>query len=81
MTVAMHGENIRASGTFSHKKTMVKGIPIIGHEDPWGMWIQGCTYLCKVYTATALGKCRVASPMLGHLYPQYSYYSSIVSLC
>ena len=21
-----------------------KGIPIIGHEGPWGMWMQGSTY-------------------------------------
>ena len=39
-----------------------------------GMWMQGCTY---VYTATALGKCRVASPTLGRLYSQYSYYSRL----
>ena len=30
-----------------------------------------------VYTATALGKCRVASPTLGRLYPRYSYYSRL----
>ena len=30
-----------------------------------------------VYTATALGKGRVASPMLGHLYPRYSFYSRL----
>ena len=44
--VAMRGETIRASRTFSHKKTMVKDIPIICHEAPRGMWMQGCTYLC-----------------------------------
>ena len=44
--MVMRGETISASGTFSHKKTMVKGIPIIGHEGPRGMWMQGCTYLC-----------------------------------
>ena len=46
VAMAMHGETIRASWTFPHKKTMVKYIPIIGHEGPWGMWMQGCTYLC-----------------------------------
>ena len=30
-----------------------------------------------VYTATALGKFRVASPTLGRLYLQYSYYSRL----
>ena len=30
-----------------------------------------------VYTATALGKCRVASPTLSCLYPRYSYYSRL----
>ena len=30
-----------------------------------------------VYTATALGKCRVASPMLSRLYPRYSDYSRL----
>ena len=30
-----------------------------------------------VYTAMALGKCRVASPTLGRLYPWYSYYSRL----
>ena len=30
-----------------------------------------------VYTAMALGKGRVASPMLGHLYPRYSFYSRL----
>ena len=45
-SVAMHGETVRASWTFSHKKTKVKGIPIIGHEGPREMWMQGCTYLC-----------------------------------
>ena len=47
----MCGETIRASWTFSHKKTMVRGIPITGHEGPRGMWVQGCTYLCSLYTA------------------------------
>ena len=30
-----------------------------------------------VYTATALGKGRVASPTLGRLYPRYSFYSRL----
>ena len=30
-----------------------------------------------VYTATALGKGRVASPMLGRLYPPVSFYSRL----
>ena len=30
-----------------------------------------------VYTATALGKGRVASPILGHLYTRYSFYSRL----
>ena len=30
-----------------------------------------------VYTATALGKGRVAIPTLGRLYPRYSYYSRL----
>ena len=42
----MRVETARASWTFSYKKTIVKGIPIIGHKDPRGMWMQGCTYLC-----------------------------------
>ena len=54
---------------------MVKGIPIIGHEGPRGMWMQGThTY---VYTAMALGKCRMASPTLGRLYPRDSFYSRL----
>ena len=56
---------------------MVKGIPIIDHEGPWGraMWMQGCTYV--IYTATALGKVRVASPTLSRLYSRYSFYSRL----
>ena len=50
-----------------YKKTMVNGIPIIDHGGPGGCGCKGAhTY---VYTATALGKSRVASPMLGSLYP------------
>ena len=30
-----------------------------------------------VYTAMALGKGRMASPTLGRLYPQYSFYSRL----
>ena len=30
-----------------------------------------------MYTATALGKGMVASPTLGRLYPQYSFYSRL----
>ena len=57
---------------------MVKVIPIIGHEGTRGMWIQGCTYEHTYeYTATALGKGRVASPKLGRLYPRYSFYSRL----
>ena len=74
----MHGEAIRASWTFSHKKTTVKDIPIICHEDPRGCGCKGAhTY---VYTATALGKCRVASPTPGRLYPRYSYYNRLSGL-
>ena len=74
-TVAMRGETIRASWTFSHKKTMVKGIPNIGHEGPRGCGCKGAhTYL---YTATALGKVRVASPTLGRIYSRYSFYSRL----
>ena len=65
-SVAMRGENIRASWIFSHKKTMVKGIAIIGHEGPRGCGCKGAhTY---VYTAMSLGKSRMASPTLGCLY-------------
>ena len=28
-------------------------------------------------TATALGKCRMASPTLGRVYPRYSFYSRL----
>ena len=42
----MHGETTRASWTFSHKKTMVKGIPFIGHEGPRGCGCKGArTYV------------------------------------
>ena len=41
-----------------------KGIPIIGHEGPWG----GVDVRVHIYTATALERGRVASPTLGHLY-------------
>ena len=38
-----------------------KDISIIGHEGPRRMWIQRYT----IFTASALGRDRVASPMLG----------------
>ena len=40
----------------------------------------GCGCKCAhtyVYTSTALGKGRVASPTLGRLYPLYSFYSRL----
>ena len=37
--------NHKAKLNILHKKTMVKGIPIISHEGPRGMWMQGCTYI------------------------------------
>ena len=67
VSVAMRGETIRASWTFSHKKSTVKGIPIIGHEGLRGCGCKGAhTY---VYIAMALGKSRIASPRLGRHYP------------
>ena len=33
--------------------------------------------MVHIYTATALGKGRVASPKLGRLYPWYSLYTSL----
>ena len=45
----------------SHNSKMSKGIPIAGHEDPQGMWLQ----------AMPLERDRVPIPMLGCLYPQY----------
>ena len=53
---------------------MVKGIPIIGHEGPWGMWMQGCTYLCRLYTATALGKVECLVLRSAAFTPRYSFY-------
>ena len=51
----------------------VKVSPITGHGAPWGMWAR-----VHIFTATALGRDRVASPTLGRLYPgeipQYSFY-------
>ena len=40
-----------------------KGIPIIGHEGDVDARVH-------IFTATALGRGRVASPTLGRLYPQ-----------
>ena len=37
-----------------------KGVPITGHEGPWGMWIRA-----HIYIATALGRGRIARPTLG----------------
>ena len=68
VSVVMRGETIRAIWTFSHKKTMVKGIPIIGPEGPRGMWMQGCTYLC-IHSHGTRKKSRMAIPTLGRLYP------------
>ena len=51
-----------------------KGIPIIGHEGPRG----DVDARVHIFTATALGRGRVASPTLSCLYPRgklpYSFY-------
>ena len=52
--VAMRGETLKASWTFSHKKTMVEVIPIIGHGGLRGCGCKGAHIY--VYNATALGK-------------------------
>ena len=38
----IYGYNFYCSTILLHTKG--KGIPITGHEGPWGMWMQGSTY-------------------------------------
>ena len=43
-----------------------KGIPITGHEGPWG----DVNARVHIFTTTALRRARVSSPKLGRLYPR-----------
>ena len=45
-----------------------KANPITGHEGPWRMWIG-----VHMYKAKVLGRGRVVSPTLGHLYPRGTF--------
>ena len=38
-----HGASYDPKASYG-PKNLVKGIPITGHEGPWGMWMQGSTY-------------------------------------
>ena len=46
---------------------------ITDFEGPWGICMQGSTF-----AATALGRVRVASPMLGHIYTRVNTGTTLI---
>ena len=53
-----------------------KGVPNTGHEGP----VRDVEARVHIYTAIALGRGREAGPMLGCLYPRYSFYRRLSEL-